>query len=310
MSQNWAGSASMSCLVTAIIPTLASPARMPLLARAVASLGANEASVRVLCVVNGSLHAEDATQRLASMGAETIYNEPPSAPLASLAGRRAVDTPFYCFVDDDDEYLPGAIDHRLAVLSGNARAALVASNGYRCVDGRDSLALLHLADVPADPLAALFRENWLPSCGAVFRASAIDAGYFERPHPYFEWTWLAFRIAVAGMPVAVLDRPTFRIHDTPSSLSKSKAYRASDVALYRRMMQSPLPVPVRRMIRERLATALARDSVERLRENELRAAWQSHLQTLRMPGGWRYCSQTLRLVAASLRRRLPARSPQ
>jgi hypothetical protein len=44
------------------------------------------------------------------------------------------------------------------------------------------------------------------------------------------------------------------------------------------------------------------ESVTRLREGDLRAAWQSHVEALALPGGWRYGSQTLRLTKASLNR--------
>ncbi|HEY1327969.1 MAG TPA: glycosyltransferase family 2 protein [Casimicrobiaceae bacterium] len=289
--------------VTAIIPTLADRAREQSLLRAIASLEAAAVGtpLSILVVVNGSRRDPAVLASVKSLGVEVVSIPEASLPAALLAGRREVDTAYFCFLDDDDEYLPGAIDARVDALRRQADAALVITNGYGCTDGVDEPWLNHIGEVERDPLLALFQENWLPSCGALFRSSAVGVDLFEEPQPYREWTWLAFRIALAGKRVAVLDRPTFRVHDSAASLSKSTAY-AMRTDLYRRMLCEPVPAEVRSLLRKRLAKALGMESVTRLREGNLRAAWQSHVEALALPGGWRYGSQTLRLTKASLNR--------
>jgi glycosyltransferase involved in cell wall biosynthesis len=298
------GDVTPAPLVTAIVPTLGDEARKGSLLRAIDSLrnAARWTRLQVVVVVNGNRHAGSVLAALAAMDLRVLRIVEASLPAALLAGRRAVEGEYFCFLDDDDEYLPGAIDARVAALARQPEAALLAANGYRCRAGHDTLALSHLRAAERDPLSALFHENWLPSCGGLFRSRLVEDVFFTEPHGYLEWTWLAFRMAVAGRRVAVLDEPTFRIHDTAASLSKTAMYTSSHVALYRRMLKEPLRDDIRRLVRQRLATALSMDSVARLQGNDLRAAWREHLEVLTMPGGWRYGRQTIRLIGASLRR--------
>jgi hypothetical protein len=290
--------------VAAIVPTLADAPRRESLLRAVDSLraAARNSRLTITAVVNGSRFDSAVLDSLARRDVTILRVPEPSLPGALLAGRRSVDAEYFCFLDDDDEYLPSAIDARVAVMTDRPECAMVTTNGYRHVDAADSMALSQMSSIPADPLAALFRENWLPSCAGLFRSEAIPVDLFEEPHAYLEWTWLAFRIASRGSAIAVLDEPTFRIHDSASSLSKSAAYRSSHIALYRRMLGMAERSDIRESIRGRLASALSAESVARLAENRLAEAWKLHCEALACPGGWRRGSQTLRLVVASIAR--------
>ena len=135
-------------------------------------------------------------------------------------GRKAVQSPYFCFLDDDDEYLAGAIDRRVEVMI-DGRLDVVASNGYRHSNGTDVPAFERLGEVQQDPLKALMTENWLASCGGLFRTESVGPEFFEDMHYPMEWTWLAFRLAVAQMRIGVIDEPTYRIFDSPVSASKS-----------------------------------------------------------------------------------------
>lgn len=74
-----------------------------------------------------------------------------SLPRALIAGRRTVATPFYSFLDDDDELLPVAIDLRLAPLLADPAVDIVASNGYQPKRGCDILFYSRLGLVAASP---------------------------------------------------------------------------------------------------------------------------------------------------------------
>jgi hypothetical protein len=295
--------------VTAIIPTFADSARRDSLMRAVCSLigSTQRARLTITAVVNGNQHRPQILDELKALGVKIIRVAEASLPLAILEGRRAVTSDYFCFLDDDDEYLPEAIDIRLAAFEREPGTALVVSNGYRRIDDIDKVLLEHLPEVPDHPLNALFEENWLASCGGLFRTREVGVEFFERTQEYLEWTLLAFRLALSGKVVSVIDQPTFRIHDSPSSQSKSPATLTSRTALYRRMLCETLPSDIRRTIRLRLGTALSMQSVASLKDDDLPASWKYHLQTLGCPGGWRYGGQTLRLLAATIRRPLVIR---
>jgi hypothetical protein len=290
--------------VTAIVPTLADERRRESLLRAIDSLraAARHARLTITAVVNGDRFDSGVLDSVLQRDVTILQVPEPSLPGALLAGRRSVTSDYFCFLDDDDEYLPSAIDRRIAALDRRPDCAMVTTNGYRRLAGADSMALSQMDSIPSDPLSALFRENWLPSCAGLFRSAAIGVELFGEPHAYLEWTWLAYRIASRGLAIAVLDEPTFRIHDSASSLSKSGAYRSSHIALYRRMLDTATRGDIRGSIRRRLASALSSESAARLEENRLAEAWKLHCKALACPGGWRRGSQTLRLVAASIAR--------
>ena len=58
----------------------------------------------------------------------------------------------------------------------------------------------------------------------MLRTDTVESAYFEDPLRYAEWTWLAFKLARDGKAVAVVDQFLFRIHETPSSASKTTGY--------------------------------------------------------------------------------------
>jgi hypothetical protein len=156
----------------------------------------------------------------------------------------------------------------------------------------------NLSNVSRDPLYALFQENWLASCGGLFRARDIPVDPFvDVPH-FQQWTWVAFRLCVEGegIKVASLETPTFRIHDTPGSNSKSEKFLFSQVGLYQRMLgMSPRP-DIARIIRRRISQAWHDVSCYHLKKGTLGPAWTSHLKSLSHPAGWIYLPYTRKLL--------------
>lgn len=290
--------------VTAIIPTLAERRRWGALRRAIDSLRSSTAianRLEIVVVVNGARWDPDLLAWLGTQPVRIVRIEQGSAPLAQLVGRQQVTTSHFCFLDDDDEYLPGAIDTRLAVLERDPTVDIVVTNGWRSSGVREDAVFQRLASVAKDPLSALFDENWLASCGALFRTDRVGAEFFENFHPYLEWTWLAFRLASAGRQVAVADVPTFRIHDTPGSASKSSSYAESERTLYERMLSVTSREDVCALLRDRIQNQWSMRSIEKLRCGDVRGAWVDYRHVLAYPGAWRYGSQFARLVMGSLR---------
>ena len=102
-------------LCTVIIPTLAAAERHSLLLRAIESTRRNQSPPLVLVVINGSRRSPEVIADLrARSGLRVLQLDQASLPAAIEAGRHAVATPFFSFVDDDDEYLPEAVDLRLS----------------------------------------------------------------------------------------------------------------------------------------------------------------------------------------------------
>lgn len=287
----------MEPVLSVIIPTMASAERAIQLRRAIASVRASSAApVRIIVVVNGArrdpalcgwLDAQEDVRRESVAAA--------SAPGAVLHGRLLVDTEFFSTLDDDDEYLPGASDAKIALLRADPGADLLVTNAYLCRAGAARLCHRRLAEVRADPLACLMRFNWLSSGNALYRTAAVGVPYFQDYHPYAEWTWLAYRLALDGRRVAILERPTCRHHDTAQSLSKSLDYVLAYLPLFQRMLERAPPPPIRRMIERKLAAAHHDACFAALRAGRRLDAWRHHWRSLARRGGLRYLAATRHL---------------
>lgn len=268
--------------ITTIIPTLCLAVRGDSLARAIASVHrASEGVIKVLVVVNGQRFDKNLLETLlARRDVEVLQIADASLTKAHLAGRRAVSTEYFSFLDDDDEYLAGALDVRLEALQANPLADLVITNGYSFAAGKDRVTYSRTSYVESSPVRELFQENWLHNCNHLFRAASVKEEYFENAHAYMEWTWLAFRLALSRKRVVAIDVPTFRYFDTPGSLSKSPNYLRSRVALYRRMLAMQPGKDAEQMIRRRLSSAWHDVSTFELGERHRLKAACAHMHSL------------------------------
>lgn len=284
--------------VDIIIPTTAIAARASLLKRAIASIrNASLQSVRIVVVVNGGRNDRALTDWLLEQFDVHCRFEPTaSLPHALLRGRECVTAPFFGTLDDDDEYLEGAIDLRLAAIARCKESALVVTNGYRHANGVDEIVYSNLSPVSTDPLTALFAANWLNSANALYRSSDVQVEDFRDHNAYAEWTWLAFKLALKGSRICVVDKPSFRIHDTPGSLSKSERYALAYMSLYHRMLGLCPPARVRRLIHRRMSAAWHDFSVRALVEHNKTKAWTCHMRSLVLSGGMAYLPYTRRLL--------------
>ncbi len=292
-------------LITIIIPTACTARRADSLRRAISSIQMGAVGIaKILVAANGpNVDADLAVELREEFDVRYVYFDEGSSPKTLASAVPLLDTEYFGFLDDDDELLPSGLTRRLAAIQNNPDADILLSNGYFRKDGSDSLCLHHLDTVPENPLEAFFTENWLPSCGALFRSSSVGKKYFENYHPYAEWSWLAFRLAMDQKRFCVLNEPTFRVHaDTPLSLSKSPEYKNTYVSLYHRMLDSHPPKHIRKILRKRLSQAHHDLSAWYLGEGEIRIAIRHHLFSLKVRSGWCFLPFSWHIVAAAIKR--------
>jgi glycosyltransferase involved in cell wall biosynthesis len=281
-----------------IVRTMARPERAAMLWRAIESIrSGNSASIEIIVVVNGEATDETLMLQLRNRpGIRVITMNSASSPGAILEGRRAVSSPYFSYLDDDDEYLPGAVDARLGLMCRQPTTDIVASNGFRRKGNVRELALKHLDSVPSDPLAALFQENWLPSCGVTFRTATVSESFFVDLPKHIHWSFLGFRLALAKKTVSTIDEPTFVINDTPGSASKTSSYLMCHVEIYSRMLDMSPPPAIRRILKQRLAQAWHEASDSLRRDGSYSAAWRAHFNSLRSTAGWKFMPYTRHLL--------------
>lgn len=285
--------------ITTIIPTLCLAERGGSLARAIESVHrASHGTIKVLVVVNGQRFDQRLLEALQMRkDVEVLQIAEGSLIKAHLVGRRGVRTEYFSFLDDDDEYLAGALDLRLKVLQANPCIDVVISNGYLFAAGKDRIAYSRTPCVESNPLLELFNENWLHNCNHLFRSASVTEEYFENAHAHMEWTWLAFRLALSNKCVAAIDVPTFRYFDTPGSLSKSPDFLRSRIALYQRMLGMNPGKTVENMICRRLSGAWHDVSTFELDNGHRAKAACAHLYSLAAHwSGLRFLSYTRRLL--------------
>ena len=206
-----------------------------------------------------------------------------------------VETEFFGFLDDDDEYLPGAVPLRLAALVNDASLDAVITNGYRQENGQDVVQFAAFSAIQSDPLGCLMDHAWLHSGGVLFRAARVSSDYFHVPR-MMELTYMALMLVLTRR-LRFLDVPTYRFYSgTAESLSDTRADHRDAPEAIRQMIALRLPAHIRRRLARKYAASLhALSDLER-QDGNLWAAWRYHLKSLRLRDGIRYLCYTRHLM--------------
>lgn len=282
--------------ISVIIPTTCDARREDQLCRALQSVRTQGDNVELIVVVNGSRVSEYMYRGLCEQPVNNVIRlEEGNVSKARYAGLKASTGDYFCFLDDDDEFLPGALAHRLSLFEDGVDC--VVTNGWvRSTDDKRLVSPEVAATVNDEPLNSFLVQNWFASAGSMFRKDAIDRTAFNIDHRYFEWTILFFKLHSQGVRFKYDDTVTYRVwQNTPDSASKSEAYQIANVNLLGTLLKTPQPENVQAVLRRKFQNALNMDSQMRLARGERFNAWISHLYCLKS-GGWRYLPFTRKLI--------------
>ena len=260
---------------------------------------------RVTIVVNGQRFDRDLFEALKRQhGVRVLYQTEPSIFLARRYAREEVSAPFFGFLDDDDQLLPGALATRIRALVSDPEADAVVTDGLLSKGMSESLMLGDVAAIRQAPLHSLLARNWLATASALFRTQSIPPDYFDATLRSNDMTYLAFRLALEKR-VAFVDVPTYRKTYSPDSISLTSSWALGSLDTLDRMLTFPMPASVRRGMHRKCA-AVAHDISNIYRERgEAAAAWRYHLRSLMEPGGLlRYALYTRHLfgIRSGIRR--------
>lgn len=283
---------------TVVIPTLGT--RSKELKRAIASLSGQSArDVVPLVVINGDRFDPDLVQDLRGNRNIRFHQiATPSVAKARHEGRKLVDTPYFGFLDDDDEYLPDALQIKYRRFEASPDVEIVVGNGWYGAEERH-LAWEDTAVLAANPADTLMDANWLGSCSALFRTEAVGPEVFDFSFHYFEWTYLAMQLALTRR-LSFAPEPTYVVHDTPGSVSKSEAYFEACPGMLGHILELEMPRPLRQKVQRKLLAAHHDLSEHYRRRGKMSAAWKSHLRSMAdIHGLFRYGLFTRRLLAAA-----------
>lgn len=283
-------------MVGVIIPTTCDLRRAAQIERAVDSvLSQQGVTVDLLLVVNGPHVNEALYQRLLQTRAHVIRLPEGHVSQARYAGVLATHAPFFGFLDDDDEYLPGALARRVACFE--AGVDCVVTNGLERGASERPLVPSEMGDlVHIDPVRAFMRHNWFACAGSMFRRATVEPALFDIEHRRFDWTLLFFLLVATGKRFRYVDEMTYRVwKDSPAPARDTNADALANADLLAEVVRLPLPPEVLGDLQRQRQRALNRRSQLHLEQRQRLDAWRAHLACLRA-GGWRYLPFTRKLL--------------
>lgn len=290
--------------IATIIPTVGEASRAQMLFRAIDSvLQQRDVICELIVVVNGTRFDPTILETLrADRRIRVRYLEEGNVSLARFHGIGAVsESEYFGFLDDDDEYLPGALATRIAEMQRNPEADVGVTNGY-VFRGADEPAIGqdHVRFIRRDSLLSFLESNWFASPSSIFRLKTISQEIFNFEFKYFEWSYLFFKLHTMNNKFIFMESFTYRKYeDNPLSVSKSIEYRRAYPDFLRRLNELPLPGRVRARIRHKYRSALNEVSVLCLESGKVGEAVRFHVKCI-WSGGWRFFPYTRRLLVRLL----------
>lgn len=286
--------------VSVIVPTMCEGSRSSLLNRAIQSiLSQSDVSLEVLIVVNGKkfdpqlLSVLQQDDRL-----KIIHLEEANVSSARYEGVLRATSDYFCFLDDDDEFLPGALNKRVSLFVEHDDADVIVTNGFEHRNGED-VPLVEpgsAEDILKTPGECFLSRNWFASPAALFKRSSIGPRFFHFNFKYFEWTYLFFLLLSENKKVHYDEVFSYRKYeDNPLSVSKSIEYSLGYPNFLNTLKQLPLSPNLKRIIHEKYITALNTQSNLELKSGLLARAWMTHIKCM-FKGGWRYIPFTRHLL--------------
>ena len=290
--------------VSVIVPTTCETARGDLITRSIGSVFAQAGvTAELILVVNGSLVDQCLLDQWRREPRLTVHRiDEGNVSRARVAGLRQATGEFFSFLDDDDEFLPGALELRARLLRGQPELDVVVTNGFHHVDHDVThVSAAFESTIHADLGGSFLRQNWFASPASMFRRATCEIALFDTGLQHFEWTYLFFRLLSAGKRFHFDGRLTYRKYENnPASISRTAQYELAWPSILRRVLDLPLERRLKVLIRDSRLTALNHSSVLLLKGGHVAEAAGLHWQCLKA-GGWRFLPYTGRLVAAALR---------
>lgn len=292
-------------VVSVIVPTTCEMLRRELIERAIESvLSQTGAALELILVVNGNRFDTDFLYNIRrDRRIRIIQLSDGNVSRARLSGVRAARGEFFCFLDDDDEFLEDALRARVERMRLMSDVDVVVTNGFILGSDEQPLVTDALAQKIREDLPLSFQEtNWFPSAASTFRKSRIEAPFFDFPYKHFEWTFLFYKLISTGKHIDYLHVPTYRVFESsPLSISKTDAYLLSYPDILLDLLALPLSDPLRTGLKRKLPPSLNAVSQLHLRNKRISQAWSAHLKCL-AHGGWRFIPYTRAFLRAFLGR--------
>ena len=297
---NTSSSVSTSCELTVIIATTCSEIRTESIWRAINSILAAEKTlkIRIIAIVNGTRFDKKLLDSLLKHPKIEVHHQAEAnLPLALYNGVSLVKTDFFCFLDDDDEMLPGGLEYRVGVLKSMPEFDAVVTDGVEIEGDIERSSVGQWYHIRIDPIGSLIKKNWLASCGGTYRTERVKKSIWKDLPKYYEWTTVAFRLAKANQ-IYFSSKQTFLVHSTPQSLSKRPDYILTAPRALELILREVSDREISRHMKKKIASACHTAADFCLTQNRPIDAWKYHIECLVRWGGWRFLPYTRHLLLA------------
>lgn len=283
--------------LTVVIATTAEKKRAQKLENAINSvLLQKDCKFEIIVVVNGQRFDPEIRADLEeNTHINSVYRDEGSYPKALSFGRSLVETPYFCFLDDDDELLPGSLSARHIVFEKNQAIDVVVGNGIRDRYKEKTIECHpEIVTYQADPLGELLKPDgiWLGSCAGMYKTSSITVDFFSDYAAYGEWTYLAYKLSLSKK-IQFIPNKCFKINMHNESLSHSKEYLFGLYEMHNRVLQLSLPKYARK------AVLLKKSNIEHciaeyyLELGFIKKGWLYHLKSMNnIQDFFKYCAFT------------------
>lgn len=292
-------------LISVVIPTTCESSRAKFLDRSISSIEIQEGvQIETLLVCNGPRQDERLISALKSKYNLTVIRlEEGNVSKARYEGLLNSSGDYFCFLDDDDEFLHGGILHRQEILHSNPEYDVVVTNGilHSSNDDTPLVSPISASKINSDPSLTFLEQNWFASPASMFRSSRIPRDIFNFQFKYFEWTYLFFALISSNRTFFFDNALTYRKYeDHPLSVSKTIEYSLAYPDFLLTLQRLELPEKVKASIHKKYVTALNSKSNIHREQRELRSAWKAHLLCI-ANGGFKYLPYTRHLVFSFFR---------
>lgn len=229
----------MAIPLDVIIRTRGVSSRFQGLVRAVQS-ARNQRGLEVRCLVilNGADYQRNVLAWLQSQPDIVLRRLPEqSMSQARRCGRGIVTAPYFCYLDDDDEFIENALLRPIMSLRHNRNYDAIVTTGFWGA-GAPGRKITEIRRHCRNPLVGLLDENWLAPGASFFRSSAIDEDLVGIEYDNHEWGYMALEMCSRSTALQFLDIPTVVINDSPASASKSLRYHADELVFLAAMRRN------------------------------------------------------------------------
>ena len=285
--------------VSVIIRTQANKARCELLARAVRSVLSQEGvAATLIVVVNGEAPEPAVIDWLhGDARIDVVMLAKTDKAQATAVGRARVQSPFFTYLDDDDELLPQSLRLRARFLCAHPRVDCFVTNGEYVSTAERRRVFRDINVYARDPLGAIVGgANWLASCGGTFRTATVSQRFFDDTTRHCEFRVIAFRVA-SELTLAFSDEQTFRLWDLPDSQHRLPTHVDLEYQIYEVMARwNKDPALTGKLKRARIASFHKACALHRL-AGDFPRAWANHWKSLASPYGLKYLPYTALLLA-------------